>query len=243
MLRLVRPALDPAVSAALQRLQSKAGADRKKLWDAFRARKVAAQDQVFEQVNQELQGMSRGRCALCETSGPGTVEHLVPKAIQPARMFDWNNLLPACGDCNRNRENSRIQAIPLDPSAVEPLDFLGWDDLGHFIFHPLHQRLVEDTVTAYQLQRFDESRAIRLRSVQALVFLVYHQEPVGFETMELLREHLGGMDYLGAVREYLLRPPDHHGDLIDIALEKVPQIRDWVRPWLNPPSWAAPRWP
>lgn len=52
----------------------------------------------------------------------------------------------------------------------------------------------------------------------------------------------GERAYLGAVREYLLRPPTHVEDMVlDMVLEKLPAIREWVAPWLNPPPWAV-RW-
>jgi 5-methylcytosine-specific restriction endonuclease McrA len=60
--------------------------------------------------------MAFSKCALCESAGPGTVEHLEEKSKTPARAFDWKNLLPACDHCNRSRQNTGIASQPLDPS-------------------------------------------------------------------------------------------------------------------------------
>lgn len=246
MLRLIRPVLDPATTAALHGLQQRFTETGSPSWEAFRQGRVALGAQVFGAVWSALRSMSRDRCALCETKGPSTVEHLVPKAdrTQPASTYEWSNLLPACWECNSRRQASGIRTMPLDPSATEPLDVLGWDELGAFVAHPNHARLVEDTVAAYGLFRFDTERAHLVKDVQFLLALIYRQTPVSQTTEEQLKAILSGeRSYLGAVREYLLRPPTHVEEmLLDAALEKLPAIREWVAPWLTPPPWAAPRW-
>jgi 5-methylcytosine-specific restriction endonuclease McrA len=47
------------------------------------------------------------KCSYCEAHishvYPGDVEHIVPKAIEPRRMLDYENLTYACAECNRNK--------------------------------------------------------------------------------------------------------------------------------------------
>jgi hypothetical protein len=245
MLRLIRPDLDPTTGTVLNELAQRSTETGSPSWEAFRQNRVARSAQVFGQVWEALLSMARNRCAFCETPGPGTVEHLIPKAnrMHPSKAFDWGNLLPACWECNSRRQGSGITTIPLDPSAIEPLDVLGWDNLGAFVPHPEHVGLVNDTVAAYGLRRFDSQRAALVKDMQFLMVLAYRQDPVAQATEEQIEALLSGeRAYLGAVREYLLRPPTHVEDMVlDIVLEKLPAIRAWVAPWLNPPPWAA-RW-
>ena len=96
MLRLIRPDLDPTTATALSELARRSTETGSPSWEAFRQNRVARSAQVFGQVWEALLSMARNRCAFCETPGPGTVEHLVPKAdrTHPGNAFDWENLLP-----------------------------------------------------------------------------------------------------------------------------------------------------
>ncbi|HYC92760.1 MAG TPA: retron system putative HNH endonuclease [Thermoanaerobaculia bacterium] len=60
-----------------------------------------------EEVKLALERLFRGKCAYCETryaaSQPMDVEHWRPKSQYPWAASDWDNLLPSCIDCNRQR--------------------------------------------------------------------------------------------------------------------------------------------
>ncbi|MGO8489910.1 hypothetical protein ACC757_24310 [Rhizobium ruizarguesonis] len=69
-----------------------------------------------DDVKQALEALFHGKCAYCETmyaaSMPVDVEHYRPKgavAEDPEHegywwlAYNWENLLPSCGDCNRKR--------------------------------------------------------------------------------------------------------------------------------------------
>lgn len=59
-------------------------------WDAFRAGRTSKD--TFSMLWAELLDMAFSKCALCESAGPGTVEHLEGKSKTPARAFDWVKL-------------------------------------------------------------------------------------------------------------------------------------------------------
>lgn len=214
-------------------------------WDAFRAGRTSKD--TFSMLWAELLDMAFSKCALCESAGPGTVEHLEGKSKTPARAFDWENLLPACDHCNRSRQNTGIASQPLDPSdpLVEPLDYFGWDEFCNFAPNPAHAPLVQATVRMYDLRRLRRERESAVMVVRTMLTSLVTETPTQQNTILGLRSALdGALAHRGAVREYLLRPPSHDDAfIIDSALELWPEFRQLVQPWLRPPAWAKPRWP
>lgn len=212
-------------------------------WDNFRQGKSARG--VCDQLWVELKAMAYEKCALCEVPGPNTIEHLAEKARFPGKAFDFENLLAACGTCNLSRENSGSAAPPLDPSAMEPLDLLGWDEYGSFIAATSQRSHVDNHVAMYGLDRVKGERAKMVRVLRALLAAAALEEPIQSATRAGLESLLAATSgWLGPVREYLLRPPSPNDALIlDAALHRLPALRTWVSAWLHPPPWAAPRWP
>lgn len=231
-------AADPTLSSADK---SKRVGER---WDAFRAGRASRG--TFEGLWCELRRMAFDKCALCETPGPGTVEHLKEKSRALEATFDWPNLLPACDTCNRTRENSGVQGAPLDPSAdtAEPLDYFGWDAYGDFAPSPQHLAVVRDLVRMYGLHRLREERSKGVKVFRALLAALVQEDARETSTVLALRAVLTATSgYLGPIREYLLRPPtDGDGLLIQGALLLLPELRLLVEPWLRPPAWAPPCW-
>ena len=213
-------------------------------WDAFRAGRTSAG--TFEALWVELRAMAFEKCALCEVPSPDTTEHLEGKAGNPSRAFDWNNLLPACSQCNLARQNSLVTTTPFDPSAadVEPLDYFGWDEYGDFAPNPRHQETVRDLVKMYGLHRLREARRERITTFRALLIALINEEASADATKDALRVILSGTSaWLGPIREYLLRPPfDTDALLVEGALMLMPEIRSLVEPWLRPPPWSPAWW-
>jgi 5-methylcytosine-specific restriction endonuclease McrA len=211
-------------------------------WDNFRAGRTSRG--TFEALWHELLAMGFDKCAFCETPAPGTVEHREETSQTPSKAFTWENLFPACDPCNRNRENSGVTTQPLDPSAVEPLDYFGWDEYGDFAPAPLHQNAIDDLVKMYGLHRFREERCRTLKVLRAILSALITEDATKRETVDALRAILTGTSaWLGPVREYLLRPPnDEDALLVQGALRIMPEMKTLVEPWLRPPSWAPPWW-
>jgi len=86
------------------------------------------------------------------------IEHYHAKTVKPDLVFDWQNLFPACGLCNRSKGDLDHQGRLLKPDA-ENTELLLWlhPDSGELQPHPTldpaeSQRVLE-TVKAYDLQR------------------------------------------------------------------------------------------
>lgn len=241
--KALKKRLAAAVKLAARQPSKERGKSIRDAWNNFRAGKAAKG--TCDLLWNELLEMSFQKCALCEVPGPGTIEHLEEKATKPERMFDWNNLLPACGDCNTHRENSKIKSTPVDPSnGDDPLDYLGWSEYGVFMPYANCRDRVDNHVAMYNLARSNKARECRLVSFKGHLFALTEQSTPAPETTAALQAELEATTaWLGPIREYLLRPPTQADEwLVDEALRRLPVIRTWVRPWLRPGKWAGSRW-
>lgn len=211
-------------------------------WDAFRGGRTSRG--TCDKLWDELQAMAFHKCAFCETPHPTTIEHLAPKSSAPRTAFDWGNFLAACGTCNLWRQNSRVDARPFDPSSAEPLDHFGWDEHGEFAPNPAHETMVGDLVAMYGLHRLRGQRHRAVANLRSWLINVIDEDASKPETIQALRLGLTGTtEWLGPVREYLLRPPSEDDALlVRGALMLLPELRAWVEPWLAPPPWAPAWW-
>lgn len=72
-------------------------------------------------IKKALLAETNEKCAYCESPlrhvTYGDIEHIIPKALDPASRFTWENLTIACDVCNTNKSN-----IPdlVDPYTCEP---------------------------------------------------------------------------------------------------------------------------
>jgi uncharacterized protein (TIGR02646 family) len=107
--------------AELQRLVNDAGdyparvESARSRWDS--QRKGAP---PFDEVRASLDRMCWGerRCHYCEDSVADEIEHFRPKDLYPGHVFDWENYLYACGQCNGPKGN-RFAVFPA--AGTEPL--------------------------------------------------------------------------------------------------------------------------
>lgn len=97
--------------------------------------KSSRQTQAMSQVESTLNQMAglRQRCMYCWDSRGIDIEHYWPKSSFPEMAFDWENLLLACGGCNREK----LDKFELDPQGnplfISPVDDDPWD---HLFFEP-----------------------------------------------------------------------------------------------------------
>lgn len=81
-------------------------------------------------IIQPLAEMSHNKCCFCETllgeqSKNLNVEHYHYKKTYPNEVVRWDNLLPACGQCNSNKGTHDTYQEPLiNPAEDDPRDFL-----------------------------------------------------------------------------------------------------------------------
>ena len=108
MLELHDPGIDRSIVATLARHQSAVDAaggyaEQVKAAAAEFTRRNRKSNPAFRVVRAQLERMctSPGRCAWCEDSEAGEIDHIRPKALYPGETFSWPNLLRSCGGCNR----------------------------------------------------------------------------------------------------------------------------------------------
>ena len=113
-------------------------------------------------LREPLIALCYGKCAFCEgllnVTSFVEIEHYHAKTIQPELVFDWHNLFPACGICNRRKADIDHQGRLLKPDREDP-ELLLWLDpgTGELQPHPTldvpQQQRVQETIAAYNLQR------------------------------------------------------------------------------------------
>ncbi len=99
-------------------------------WTAELLQKIAAGDEptkyllgryAHPEIKAALLIETNEKCAYCESPlrhvTYGDVEHIVPKAAEPALRFSWRNLTIACDVCNTNKSDV---ADLVDPYACDP---------------------------------------------------------------------------------------------------------------------------
>ena len=68
---------------------------------------------------------THGKCAYCESKirhvSYGDIEHVMPKANDPSRWFEWTNLTLACDVCNTKKSDSPAEGEEfIDPYGTDP---------------------------------------------------------------------------------------------------------------------------
>lgn len=111
-------------------------------------------------IKEALRPMAHGKCAFCEglleVTSHFEIEHFVAKTNRET-AFEWSNLFPACGKCNREK-STLVQDVELvKPDIDDPEQFFWVNPDGALEPHP---RLTgsdldraKDTIKAYGLQR------------------------------------------------------------------------------------------
>ncbi len=199
-------------------------------------------------VCRAIRAYCREKCAYCEAPKAATVDHVWPKSDYPARMFDWDNLVAACRDCNSSKRSgfpfdAQGNPLQLDPTSDEPLDHFRWNHLtGECECDPQSARALH-TFGAFEMNRLARERLEKLNDLRFFFFQTIGSKVVPGDLRDRIRAALDAdRPYLCILRSYLLYPPDARERLlIKAAVTAVPEIHQWVQPWLLPP--AGVPWP
>jgi uncharacterized protein (TIGR02646 family) len=245
VIRLRRPAeaevLDERTRNYLAKQQEAAhayvgvSAEIDKAWAKFLRTKTR------KKVAQALDTWTFAKCAYCEQVAAKDIEHFHPKASHPDRMFQWTNFLRGCKNCN-NAKRDRFplrdgQPLLIDPCSEEPLDFFLWDHAsGRMALCPdePHHARAAATRNLFDLDQepLREERRQKLHDVLYLLAQAVEEEPLSEKTCERLQAHLQPYrPWLGIVRQLFLKP-GMYARLVEAALDKVPEIRQWMKDWL-----------
>ena len=159
-------------------------------------------------------------------------------------MFSWENFLRGCKNCN-NFKRDQFPVTPantpllLDPCNDEPLDYFGWDfQTGATSLRP-EAGFVERGQATRDLLKLDleplrEERRSKLLMVLCLLSMVVNRNPVHAATRIALQEALDHRrPWLGIVRQLFRRPGTQFAALVATARAKLPEIDQWIAPWLG----------
>jgi len=65
-------------------------------------------NQIFiknSQIKHELTQLFNNKCAFCESINPVSIDHFRPKSTYDWLIFEWENLIISCRDCNKAQSN------------------------------------------------------------------------------------------------------------------------------------------
>lgn len=69
------------------------------------------------------------KCAYCESKplhvSFGDVEHICPKAVNPSRSYEWENLTLACSVCNNKKKDKEGMVDPYAEDPIQAFEFFG----------------------------------------------------------------------------------------------------------------------
>lgn len=257
MIRIERPKVEDALDApAREHLKERASSaatlapGSSKItsrWDSFR--QGDGEDKEHgPNVCKAIRKYCCYKCVYCESFDPQTIDHFWPKTKYPAKMFNWDNLLAACRDCNSDKRTEfRLDkdqnALLIDPTCDEPLAHFRWDAKTGKCKYPETNVRAAETARKIKMDRFAAERSDKLGLVRFFLARCIREKPIPDDLRERLRRELDvSRSYLCILRSYFLYP-DHETErvLVRRAIQAVPEILDWVRPWLHPPEGVA--WP
>lgn len=80
-----------------------------------------------QDVKDRLKEETQEKCAYCESRvtvvAHGDIEHVTPKAVEPERTFEWDNLTFACQICNQHKTDKEDMFDPYN-DPMEEIIFL-----------------------------------------------------------------------------------------------------------------------
>ncbi len=245
MIPIRRLPLDPRTLRVLKKRQLSADAltrGHKKIqhrWNYFlRQDPVIPPENIaaLKDVRGQLDTMFQGKCCYCEKIIAKDIEHFYPKTLYPGRMFDWDNMLRACKDCNFEKHDSDPedpcdaagQRTLLDPTKDRPEDYFTWDllfGLPVYVDRGAGAHRGKRTVDACDLanQKFNDQRSKRASWFQYLLSQVLDEDPVKPDTRQQLDNLLDpGQPWLGVLRQ-ILRDPSQAATVRRVE-DKLPHL-------------------
>lgn len=106
-----------------------------KLYLENRDKDVWNSPKIKKPLKDALLEMSHHKCAYCECilnieAKDVTIDHFLPKSTNPIRVVDWENLLPSCLRCNR--EKGDYEGKIVNPCKDKPQDYIALDSKSRY---------------------------------------------------------------------------------------------------------------
>lgn len=121
---------------------------------------------VKKPLKEALLEMSHRKCAYCECkldieSKDATIDHFLPKAINPGKVVEWNNLLPSCLRCNR--EKGEYVGKIINPCVDEPKKYLALNAKNRYRLEGIDKSGIgKNTITSINLNDIQRVMVPRL---------------------------------------------------------------------------------
>ncbi|MGL4695161.1 HNH endonuclease [Enterococcus larvae] len=122
-------------------------------------------------IKDQLLLMSHGKCVFCETELVERgkfmeVEHFHPKSLYPSEVVSWENLLPCCSECNRNKGKHDTKLEPIvNPTIDDPKSFLLFKNYRLKGKNEVGKRTIEllqlNSISRLSLMRYGIAEALR----------------------------------------------------------------------------------
>jgi uncharacterized protein (TIGR02646 family) len=236
------------------------GVDAGKTIDEHWGRFKSSDNKRNPSIKALLGDMTHGKCAYCEALEATDVEHHWPKIPtldnehrgSPERMFQWENLLLACGKCNDpQHKGQKMEWVGkgktertklLDPSAEgdDPfcsftVDRHGWVDPRKELSEP-HRTRAAYTIETLRLNLRDAVRGARAEKLEHLYQLLRILGDRGpdfvLETGTTIRQSFVEFvspkrPYLAPIRQVLRENPELRAALLQQIPELGPQLEAW----------------
>lgn len=110
-----------------------------------------------------IRDMSNAKCCYCECKvGAGEremhVDHFKPKSIYPDLVVKWENLLPSCPHCNKEKSSHDTGAEPIvNPSEDDPREFFYLKDYRYYCFDNADSSIARRTLGVLSLNDSTEN--------------------------------------------------------------------------------------
>lgn len=107
--------------------------------------------------------MVDAKCCYCECKvGAGEremhVDHFKPKSIYPDLVVKWENLLPSCPHCNKEKSSHDTGAEPIvNPSEDDPREFFYLKDYRYYCFDNADSSIARRTLGVLSLNDSTEN--------------------------------------------------------------------------------------
>lgn len=114
-------------------------------------------------IRSALLEMSNAKCCYCECKvGAGEremhIEHFKPKSIYPDLVVAWDNLLPACPHCNKEKSSHDTGAEPIvNPAEDDPREFFYLKDYRYYCFDNADTSIARRTLGVLSLNDSTEN--------------------------------------------------------------------------------------
>lgn len=111
-------------------LTDEAKAELTNLYIQNKDRDVWNSPKIKKPIKEALMEMSNSKCAYCECvlgieSKDVTIDHFLPKSKHEELVVEWENLLPSCLRCNRNKRDNEEALV--NPCMDRPIEFIALD--------------------------------------------------------------------------------------------------------------------